>query len=136
MNLAEQLNRRIDKKEIDEICKISQIDSSIIESLFNILNSSNLRIAENAAWILTHIKKETLLPFETKRRELEKLAINTTSTTLKRLILSILTRLQYSQNNIDANFVDFCLGMITNKNTTPGIAALCIKLAYNQSRFF
>ena len=57
-------------------------------------------------------------------------------TTKLRLILSILLRQPFEKETIRTDFIDFCLARFTDARAPYAIRALCIKLAYEQMKYW
>mgnify|MGYP006891882008 FL=1 len=53
-----------------------------------------------------------------------------------RLILSLLLRQPFYEDNVRTDFIDFCLVRLADPKSPYAIRALCIKLAYEQMRYW
>lgn len=60
----------------------------------------------------------------------------TPNITCRRLMLNLLLRQPFSEDTMRTDFLDFCLKKITATSQPYAIRALCMKLAYEQCRFF
>lgn len=131
-NLRLRLSGRIHQADICEICLIAQSDVPTREALCGLLTDSTPRVAENAAWVLTHLPaagRGCLLP---RRGKLMDLAMQTGSQTLCRLLLTLLNALPLPEET-RTDFLDFCFSRSLSASAPSGIRALCIKLAHAQS---
>ena len=127
MDLKQQLSQRIGAFEIKSHSKTASK-----EELLALLSEQEERVAENAAWVLTHLPKSEDKWLNTKRDLLIDLAMNTSSVTKRRLCLNLLERCEYKQNEIRTDFLDFCLQKATDVNETTGVQTLCMKLSFKQ----
>ena len=57
-------------------------------------------------------------------------------TTKLRLMLTLLLRQPYAEENIRTDFIDYCLMQLTDPKSPYAVRALCIKLAYEQMRYW
>lgn len=57
-------------------------------------------------------------------------------TTKLRLILSILLRQPFEEETVRTDFIDFCLARFTDARAPYAIRAQCIKLAYEQMKYW
>ena len=92
----------------------------------------DLRVARNAAWVLTH---KTLSEIRTLSHEhLIDLSMTTPDTSLRRLVLCLVERQDVADEEIRTDFLDFCLLHMHLPDEPPGLQALCMKLAYSMCR--
>lgn len=118
----------------DDIKRLSQTADK--ETLYALMFDADKRLSENAAWILTHLPKAANPWIATKRDELIREAMQTQSTTKCRLCLNLLERLDYAQDDIRTDFLDFCLERAVSPAYQPGIQSLCMKIAYKMCRHY
>ena len=100
-------------------------------ALFALLNDADKRVADNAAWLLSHIAGRGDAFFDTPRRHiLRTAAMRTGDDTLRRLLLTVLYAVgsDPAETEPAVDFLDFCLAGVAS--TLPaGTRALCLKLA-------
>lgn len=136
MSLRRRLARHIHKQDIQEICLTLQNQKNGREELFALLFDEDKRTADNAAWTLTHLPKEYRTWLASKQNALIDEIMKTTSTTKRRLILTLLERQPFAKEDLRTEFLDFCLLRIASPIQPVGIRALCVKLAYKQCHFY
>ncbi len=92
------------------------------------LYDDDIRVARNAAWILTHkpVSHIRTLPYN----DLIDLTMATPDTSLRRLILNLVEKQEITEESMRTDFLDFCLQHMYIPIEPPGVQALCMKLAY------
>lgn len=93
------------------------------------LAEEDIRVARNAAWVLTHkpLSEIRMLPPD----RLIDLALTTSDTSLRRLVLCLVEKLPMSQEEMRTDLLDFCLLHMRLPQEPPGVQALCMKLAHS-----
>lgn len=89
-----------------------------------------------AAWALTHLPPEDNIYINMYRARLTDFAIATSDTSMRRLSLVLLERLEWSVDDVRTDLLDFCLEHMMLPSEPYGVKALCIKLAYLQCRHY
>ncbi|MCF0160425.1 MAG: hypothetical protein HUJ99_06505 [Bacteroidaceae bacterium] len=64
------------------------------------------------------------------------LAMHTSNSSLRRLLLNVIERQTIQPQEMDADFLDFCFSHMVSPAETPGIQSLCMKLAFQQCRHY
>lgn len=97
--------------------------------LLTCLDDADIRVARNAAWVLTHkpLSEIRMLPPD----RLIDLALTTSDTSLRRLVLCLVEKLPMSQEEMRTDLLDFCLLHMRLPQEPPGVQALCMKLAHS-----
>lgn len=99
--------------------------------LFALLTNGEKRVADNAAWLLSHIASKNDAWFDAGRCDtFRTLAMRTSDDTLRRLLLTILHAVEPTPTHTETSvaFLDFCLAGVAS--TLPvATRALCLKLA-------
>ena len=128
---------------IDDIKALAQRahrDERFRDRLFEEMMGDDLREAYNGAWALTHLPKEDIIYIDTRRARLTDFAISTPDTSLRRLSLVLLERLEWGRESLDderyVRLLDFCLEHMMLADETYGIKALCMKIAYQMCRHY
>jgi len=98
--------------------------------------SSDERVARSALWGLTKASKGELVPLQVLLDELIDQAMQTQSSSVRRLTLNIIERLKMNEDDLRTDFLDFCLEHMTDVAEFPGIQAVCMKLAYHMCQFY
>ena len=122
--------------DIKALAKSAHGDAEVRERLFRTMLSGEGKEASNAAWALTHLPKEDTIYIDTRREELTAFAIATPDSSLRRLSLVLLERLEWGSDDIRTDLLDFCLEHMMLPDEPYGVKALCMKLAYYQCRHY
>ena len=70
-----------------------------------------------------------------KQKDLISRGIQEKNATKCRLMLTLLSRLPFTKENLRSDFIDYCIAKITACSQPYGVRALCIKLAWEQMKF-
>ena len=122
--------------DIKALAHRAHSDAGFRDSLFEKMQGDDLREAYNAAWALTHLPKEDTIYIDTRRARLTDFAISTPDTSLRRLSMVLLERLEWGRDDIRTDLLDFCLEHMLLADEPYGVKALCMKLAYQQCRHY
>ena len=92
------------------------------------LYDEDIRVARNAAWVLTHkpVSQIRTLPYN----DLIDLIMVTPDTSLRRLTLNLVEKQEITEESMRTDFLDFCLLHMHMPEEPPGVQALCMKLAH------
>ena len=118
---------------IDEVKCLAQSahrDAKVREDLFSEALADKGRQSSHAAWVLTHMPSDDNKYVDEHREELLQLALATEDTSLRRISLTLLERLEWS--DADVRLLDFCLDRMMRRDEPYGVRSLCMKLAYAQ----
>ena len=94
------------------------------------------RVARNALWTLTKATDKEIALLQPMLDELTDQALSTESSSVRRLSLNIIDRLEMKEDDLRSDLYDFCLDHAVNVEELPGIQAVCIKIAYRISTFY
>ena len=94
------------------------------------------RVARSALWGLTKASKRELSQLQVILNELIDLAIQTENSSVRRLTLNIIERLEMHEDELRTDFLDFCLDHMADVSEFPGIQSICMKLAYRMCSFY
>lgn len=100
------------------------------------MHSDDERVARNAFWILTKATDQELSQLQPILDDLMELALNTTSSSVRRLSLNIIERLEMKEDDLRTDFLDFCLEHMADTDELPGIQSISMKLAYRMCKFY
>ena len=100
------------------------------------MHSDNERVARNAFWVLTKASDKELSQLQVILNELIDLALTTTSSSVRRLSLNIIERLEMKEDDLRTDFLDFCLEHMADADELPGIQSISMKLAYRMCKFY
>ena len=98
--------------------------------------SQDYRVARSALWGLTKARKEELSQLQVIFNEFIDQAIRTENSSIRRLSLNIIERLEMSKEDLRTDVLDFCLDHMTDVEEFPGVQAVCMKLAYRMCKFY
>lgn len=100
------------------------------------MHDEDYQVARNSLWTLTKATDEELSQLQPILHELIDLALKAENSSVRRLSLNIIVRLQMQEEDLRTDFLDFCLEHMVDINEYPGIQSLCMKLAYRMSQFY
>ena len=97
---------------------------------------ADYRVARSALWGLTKASDKELSHLQVLLDELIDQAMHTENSSVRRLTLNIIERLELTEDNLRADFLDFCMAHMVAGDEFPGAQTLCMKLAYRMSSFY
>lgn len=132
------LTHRLSQSEIMQLCALTQGEhnDNLKEELYQLTLDANRRVAVNALWTFTHFAADDNVWLFAKHDQLIDRCLNEKDTTKLRLILTLLLRQPFDEEAIRTDFIDFCLARISDTRAPYAIRAQCIKLAYEQMRYW
>ena len=125
--------------EIKAMARRAHTDAAMREGLFAAMLGDDRDEAVHSAWALTHLPKTDIPHIATHREELVSLATTTSDTSLRRITLALLERLDWSiQDPEEAPphyiaLLDFSLEHMMMPDEPYGVRSLCMKLSYTLS---
>ena len=128
------LTHRLSQSEIKQLCASTHgaHNNHLKEELYQL----TLDVAVNALWTFTHFAAPDNVWLFAKHDQLIDRCMKEQDTTKLRLILSILLRQPFEKETVRTDFIDFCLARFTDARAPYAIRALCIKLAYEQMKYW
>ncbi len=132
------LSHRLSMDGINEICLLVQGEQnhSLKEQLYQLTLDNDCRVAVNALWVFTHFAVVDNEWLYAKHNQFIDRCLNEKDATKLRLMLNLLLRQPYTEEDIRTDFIDFCLMRLTDPKSPYAIRAQCIKLAYEQMRYW
>lgn len=100
------------------------------------MHDEDYQVARNALWGLTKATDKELSQLQPILHELIDLSLSTENSSVRRLSLNVILRLEIKEEDLRTDFFDFCLEHMVNLEELPGIQSLCIKLAYHMASFY
>ena len=94
------------------------------------------RVSRSALWGLTKASKKELEPLRVLLNELTDLAMQTENSSVRRLSLNVIERLDIDEGDLRADFLDFCFEHMVSVKEFPGIQSVCMKLAFRMCKFY
>ncbi len=98
--------------------------------------SEDYHVARSALWGLTKACKEELSQLQVILNVFIDQAMQTDNSSVRRLSLNIVERLNMSEDNLRTDFLDFCFEHMMNVEEFPGIQSVCMKLAFRMCKFY
>ena len=98
--------------------------------------SEDYLVARSALWGLTKASKEELSKLQVILNELINQAMLTGNSSVRRLSLNIVERLEMSEDDLRTDFLDFCFDHMIDVEEFPGIQSVCMKLAFRMCKFY
>ena len=98
--------------------------------------NQDYRVARNALWGLTKAIKEELSQLQVILNELIEQAMQTDNSSVRRLSLNVVERLEMSEDDLRTDFLDFCFEHMIDVEEFPGIQSVCMKLAFRMCKYY
>ena len=98
--------------------------------------SEEFRVARSALWGLTKASREELSQLQVILDKFINQAMQTDNSSVRRLSLNVVERLQMSENDLRTDFLDFCFDHMMDVEEYPGIQSVCMKLAFRMCSFY
>lgn len=138
MDFRKRLLQRLSQDDIHEICFLTQgpDNDSLKEELYTLISDEDVRVSYNALWVLTHFDLANNEWLYAKHDELIDKAIAEKHEGKRRLLLTLILRQPLDRDTLRTDFIDFCFDAIQSSHESYANRALCMKLAYEQCRFF
>lgn len=132
------LINRLSQSDIHELCALTQGErnNSLKEQLYKLTLDSDRRVATNALWVFTHFAAVDMEWLYAKHDQLIDRCLNEKDATKLRLMLNLLLRQPYTEEDIRTDFIDFCLTRLADTKSPYAVRAQCIKLAYVQMHYW
>ena len=133
-----QLTHRLSQYGIKDLCVLTQGEhnDNLKEELYQLTLDSDRRVATNALWVFTHFSAVDNEWLYAKHDQLIDRCLNEKDATKLRLMLNLLLRQPYTEEDIRTDFIDYCLMRLTDPKSPYAVRAQCIKLAYEQMRYW
>ena len=110
--------------------------SAFVAFVQQYMHDEDYQVARNALWSLTKASDEELSQLQPILHELIDLALTSSNSSVRRLSLNIIERLDMTEEDLRTDFLDFCLDHMADVNEYPGIQSLCMKLAHRMAGFY
>lgn len=132
------LTHRLSQSEIHELCTLTQGEhnDNLKEELYQLTLDADRRVATNALWVFTHFAAVDMEWLYAKHDQLIDRCLNEKDATKLRLMLNLLLRQPYTEEDIRTDFIDFCLTRLADTKSPYAVRAQCIKLAYVQMHYW
>lgn len=118
--------------DVKALAHKAHTDAAIRQSMFEDVLADDGRRSSLAAWVLTHLPSDDDAFVDSHRDDLVHVALSTSDTSLRRLALTLLNRLEWTKETVRTDFLDFTLEHLSSPDEPYGVRSLCIKLAFAQ----
>ena len=98
--------------------------------------NQDYRVARSALWGLTKAGKEELSQLQVILDKFINQAMQTDNSSVRRLSLNVIERLEMSENDLRTDFLDFCFEHMIDVEELPGIQSVCMKLAFRMCKYY
>ena len=98
--------------------------------------SLDYRVTRSALWGLTKATKEELSQLQVILNDFINQAMQTVNSSVRRLSLNIVERLEMKEEDLRTDFLDFCFNHMIDVEEFPGIQSVCMKLAFRMCSFY
>ena len=98
--------------------------------------SEDYRVARSSLWGLTKASKEELSQLQVILNDFINQAMQTENSSVRRLSLNIVERLELMEEDLRTDFLDFCFEHMMDIEEYPGIQSVCMKLAFRMCSFY
>lgn len=132
------LQDKISINDINKICIMTQgkENDRLKEELYQLTFDENDRVSFNALWALCHFDEANNPWLFQKHDDLIDRILLEKSMTKLRLMLSLLIRQPFEEATLRSDFIDYCIAKITACSYPYAIRAYCMKLAYEQMKYY
>ena len=136
--MRNQLINRLSINDIYSLCLQTQgkENNCLKEELYQLTFDENERVAFNALWALSHFDEANNPWLFQKHDDLIDRVLLEKSMTKLRLMLSLLIRQPFEEATLRSDFIDYCIAKITACSYPYAIRAYCMKLAYEQMKYY
>ena len=136
--MRNQLLNRLSINDIYSLCLQTQgkENNCLKEELYQLTFDENERVAFNALWALSHFDEANNPWLYAKHNDLIDRILLEKSMTKLRLMLSLLIRQPFEEATLRSDFIDYCIAKITACSYPYAIRAYCMKLAYEQMKYY
>ena len=98
--------------------------------------NQDYRVARSALWGLTKANKKELSQLQVILNKLIDQAMQTENSSVRRLSLNIVERLELYEDDLRTDFLDFCFEHMIDIEEFPGIQSVCMKLAFRMCKYY
>ena len=136
--MRKKLANRMSMDDIHEICSLAQGERNdgIKAKLYDLTFDKDNRIALNALWVFTHFDQANNEWLSAKHDDLINRVLIEQNTSKLRIMLSLLLRQPFEEATLRSDFIDYCIAKITACSYPYAIRAYCMKLAYEQMKYY
>lgn len=96
----------------------------------------DVQVVRKALWALTKADKDGIVRLQPLYDRFVELAMSTDNSSVRRLSLVLIERLELREEGVRTDFLDFCLEHMADVKEAPAVQALCMKLAFRLCSLF
>ena len=133
---SERLQQTFSEGGAQEIYQDVKANGDFLDFARQYAFSQDYRVARSALWGLTKASKEELPQLQVILNELIDQAMQTDNSSVRRLSLNIIERLELYEDELRTDFLDFCFEHMIDIEEFPGIQSVCMKLAFRMCKFY
>ena len=133
---SERLRQTFSEGGAQEIYQAIKANDDFLGFARRFVFDSDYRVARSALWGLTKATDKELSELQVILNELIDQAMHTENSSVRRLTLNIIERLNINEDDLRTDFLDFCFEHMVSIEEFPGIQTLCMKLAYRMCTFY
>ena len=133
---SERLKQAFSECGAQEIYHEIKANGDFLGFAMHYVFDTDYRVARSALWGLTKANDKELSELQVILNELIDQAMQTENSSVRRLTLNIIERLKIAEDDLQIDFLDFCLEHMVSIEEFPGIQTLCMKLAYRMCTFY
>ena len=136
--MKESLTNRLSQDELHGLYALTQGEQNnhLKEELYQLTLDNDRRVAINALWTFTHFALADNEWLYAKHDQLIDRCLKEKDATKLRLMLNLLLRQPFDEEDICTDFIDYCLMRLTDPKSPYAVRAQCIKLAYEQMKYW
>lgn len=136
MITSERLKQTFSEGGAQEIYLEVKAEGDFLGFAHRYVFNEDYRVARSALWGLTKASKEELAQLQVILNDLIDLAMRTENSSVRRLSLNIIERLEIKEDDLRTDFLDFCFDHMMDVEEFPGVQSLCMKLTFRMCRFY
>lgn len=133
---SDRLKQTFSEGGAQEIYQEVKVSGDFLSFARHYAFSEDYRVARSALWGLTKASDKELSQLQVLLDELIDQAMSTENSSVRRLTLNIIERLELTEDHLRTDFIDFCMEHMVAGDEFPGVQTLCMKLAYRMCSFY
>ena len=133
---SDRLRQTFSEGGANEICQEIKAGGDFLGFAKQYAFDADYRVARSALWGLTKANDDELSQLQVLLDELIVQAMKTENSSVRRLTLNVIERLELKKDDLRTDFLDFCMEHMVAGDEFPGVQTLCMKLAYRMCSFF
>ena len=133
---SERLRQTFSEGGAQEIYQAIKANDDFLGFARRYVFDSDYRVARSALWGLTKATDKELSELQVILNELIDQAMHTENSSVRRLTLNIIERLNINEDDLRTDFLDFCFEHMVSIEEFSGTQTLCMKLAFRMCTFY